>query len=389
MAMTHLLPGTEVQARGLRWEIVFSQQLGPETLYRLRGLENAVRGREMDLLHPFEAIQPIIRDLQPERAAPLRNWLVYHQAFLLEQALGADALLAVQPGRLRMEPYQLVPVLRALRMSRPRLLLADGVGLGKTIQAGLILTELMARRIAHRILVVSPSGPLLEQWKTEMRERFGLRLDHIDRARLEEVRRQTELGSNPFDAIPIAIASIDFLKQETVLDLLERSSYDVIVVDEAHHCMDPGAQGEREDSQRRKLAELLARQSDALLLLTATPHDGYDRSFASLCELLDPSLVDGEGNLPRQPLPAARRAPPQAPRQRPDHRPTLVQGSPGPIPSRSKPTPAGMPPRCSSSARCWTWSPPSCAGLSAPIATATCCRSSPCSSAACPRPRLA
>lgn len=297
MAITHLLPGTEVHARGLRWEIVFSQQLGAQTLYRLRGLENAVRGREMDVLSPFEAIQPVIRTLQPERAAPLRNWLVYHQAFLLEQALGSDALLAVQPGRLRMEPYQLVPVLRALRMSRPRLLLADGVGLGKTIQAGLILTELAARRIAHRILIVSPAGPLLEQWKTEMRERFGLRLDHIDRARLEEVRRQSELGANPFDAIPIAIASIDFLKQETVLDLLERSSYDVIVVDEAHHCMDPGSQGEREDSQRRKLAELLARQSDALLLLTATPHDGYDRSFASLCELLDPSLVDGEGNL--------------------------------------------------------------------------------------------
>lgn len=295
--MTTFLPGTEVQARGLRWEVVFSQQLGPETLYRLRGLENAVRGRELDLLHPFEPIQPIVHDLQPERAAPLRNWLVYHQAFLLEQALGADALLAVQPGRLRMEPYQLVPVLRALHMSRPRLLLADGVGLGKTIQAGLILTELVARRIAHRILIVSPAGPLLEQWKTEMRDRFGIRLDHVDRARLEEIRHETELGSNPFDYIPIGIASIDFLKQEIVLDLLERSSYDVIIVDEAHHCVDAGAQGEREDSQRRKLAELLARQSDAFLLLTATPHDGYDRSFASLCELLDPSLVDGQGNL--------------------------------------------------------------------------------------------
>ena len=167
--MSDLLPGTEVHARGLRWEIVFSQQLGPQTLFRLRGLEGAVLGRELDLLHPFEPVEPVIRELRPERAAPLRNWLVYHQAFLLEQALGGDALLAVQPGRLRIEPFQLVPALRAIRMSRPRLLLADGVGLGKTIQAGLILTELIARRIAHRILIVSPAGPLLEQWKTEMR----------------------------------------------------------------------------------------------------------------------------------------------------------------------------------------------------------------------------
>ena len=88
-------------------------------------------------------------------------------------------------------------------MSRVRLLLADGVGLGKTVQAGLLITELMARRVAHRILIVSPAGPLLEQWKNEMLQRFGLRLDVVDRARLEEIRRSTELGANPFDHIPL------------------------------------------------------------------------------------------------------------------------------------------------------------------------------------------
>ncbi|HEY9631560.1 MAG TPA: helicase-related protein [Coleofasciculaceae cyanobacterium] len=294
--MATLLPGTEVQARGLRWEVVNSDQLGQQTLYRLRCLEGDFRGDELDLLTPFELVEPVVHDLQPERATPLRNWLVYHQAFLLEQALGADVLLAVQPGRLRLEPYQLVPVLRSLKMGRVRLLLADGVGLGKTIQAGLILTELIARRVAHRILVVSPAGPLLDQWQLEMTERFGLRMDVIDRAKLEEIRRKTELGANPFDHIPLGLVSIDFLKQERVLDLLERASYDVVVLDEAHHCMDLGS-AEREDSQRRRLAEVLARRSDALLMLTATPHDGNDRSFASLCELLDPSLVDGKGML--------------------------------------------------------------------------------------------
>lgn len=292
-----LLPGTEVQARGLRWEIVTSQNLGPQTLYRLRGLENAVLGNELDVLFPFEAIEPIAHDWRPDRASPLANWLVYHQAFQLEQALGASALLSVQPGRLRLEPYQLVPVLRAIRMSRVRLLLADGVGLGKTIQAGLVITELVARRLAHRVLIVSPAGPLLQQWELEMAERFGLRLEVIDRAKLDEVRRTQELGANPFDHIPLALASIDFLKQERVLDQLERASYDVVVVDEAHHCIDAGSGQNREDSLRRRLAEVLARRSDALLLTTATPHDGHDRSFASLCELLDPSLVDGRGVL--------------------------------------------------------------------------------------------
>ncbi|NIN69743.1 MAG: DEAD/DEAH box helicase family protein, partial [Anaerolineae bacterium] len=175
--------------------------------------------------------------------------------------------------------------------------LADGVGLGKTIQAGLVLTELMARRLAHRVLVVSPAGLLLEQWKTEMLERFGLRLDVVDRARLEEIRRQSELGDNPFDHIPLGLASIDFLKQERILAQLERTSYDVVVIDEAHHCTDPGRAAEWEDSQRRRLAMLLASRCDSLLLLTATPHDGYDRSFASLLELLDPSLVDADGGI--------------------------------------------------------------------------------------------
>lgn len=87
------------------------------------------------------------------------------------------------------------------------------------------------------------------------------------------------------------------LKQERVLERLEQTAYDIVVLDEAHHCMDLGAATEREDSQRRRLAQVLARRCDAFLLLTATPHDGNDRSFASLCELLDPSLVDGRGAL--------------------------------------------------------------------------------------------
>lgn len=294
--MPELLPGTEVTARGLRWELVLTQNLGPQVLHRLRGIEGAFAGRELDLLAPFDEIIPVARGLRPENPAPLVNWLAYHQAFLLEQAFGMDALSAVQPGRLRIEPYQLVPVLRAIRMTRVRILLADAVGLGKTIQAGLLLTELIARRIAHRVLIVSPSGPLLAQWETEMSQRFGLRFQVIDRQALDTVRRSTELGAIPFDHISLGLASIDFLKQEKVLEDLERSSYDVVIIDEAHHCTEVGGD-DRDASLRRRLAEVLARRSDTLILATATPHDGNDRSFASICELLDPSLVDGAGRL--------------------------------------------------------------------------------------------
>lgn len=295
--MTTLLPGTLVSARGLQWEVVFSQPAGEETLYRLRCQEGSLRGAERDFLSPFEKLEPVSTDLRPERAAPLADWRLFHQAFLLDQALGPAAFQAVQPGRLTIQPYQLVPVMRALRMSRARLLLADGVGLGKTVEAGLVLAELIARRRAHRILIVSPAGPLLSQWRREMRDRFGLRFRVLDRDSLQEIRFASELSSNPFSHESYGLISIDFAKQEPILQQIEGAQWDVVVIDEAHHCVRLGNAGDRDDSQRRRLAETLARRTDALLLLTATPHDGFDPHFASLVELLDPSLVDGRGNL--------------------------------------------------------------------------------------------
>ena len=206
--------------------------------------------------------------------------------------------MVAEPGRVRIEPYQLVPLMRALELPRPRLLLADGVGLGKTIEAGLIACELIARRRAHRVLVITPAGPLLTQWAQELRQRFGLRFIAItDAASLQEQRRRLELGGNPFDAIALCLTSLDFAKQERVLEELERSAWDLAIIDEAHHCVGAADGTDREDTQRRRLAEVIARRSDGLLLLTATPHDGYDPHFASLIELLDPSLVDGRGGL--------------------------------------------------------------------------------------------
>lgn len=266
--------------------------------YRLRCTDGGLRGQELDVLAPFESVHAVVRELDPRRAGRLQGWRLYHDAFLLDQALGPEAFLAAQPGRLDLAPYQLVPVLRALRMSRPRLLLADGVGLGKTIQAGLVLSELIARRRAHRILIVAPAGPLLEQWDGELRTRFGLRFQKVKRwDDLQEIRRSLELGSNPFDHLSFCLTSYTFARQEKVLADLERSTWDVVVIDEAHHAFRMGTAGEREDKITRKLAEVLAKRTDGLLLLTATPHDGYDPHFASLVELLDPSLVDGRGSL--------------------------------------------------------------------------------------------
>jgi superfamily II DNA or RNA helicase len=289
--------GTRVSARGLAWDVMEVAPLGAQTLLRLRCAGGDLAGLEWEMLHPAESVAPLRSDLRPDAPGPLAAWRLLHQACLLEQVLGPTDMLLAEPGRVRIEPYQLVPLMRALELPRPRLLLADGVGLGKTIEAGLIACELIARRRAHRVLVVAPAGPLLVQWAQEMRQRFGLRFTAItDAASLQAQRRKLELGCNPFDAISLCMTSLDFAKQERVLEELERSVWDLAIIDEAHHCIS-AASTDREDTQRRRLAEVIARRSDGLLLLTATPHDGYDPHFASLIELLDPSLVDGRGGL--------------------------------------------------------------------------------------------
>ena len=279
--------GIKVAARGLEWDVTEVESLGPQQRVRLACRNGDLAGMEWEVLHPAETLSILHTDPRPEEAGPLDGWRRYHIARLLERIPGAPT----PPGRVAIEAYQRVPLLRAMDMVRPRLLLADGVGLGKTIQAGLIAAELLVRRRTHRVLIVCPPGPLLRQWEQEMRIRFGLRFTPIvDAASLRRARHGLELGGNPFDAIALCLTSMDFAKTDRVLTELERVAWDLVIIDEAHHCVG-------DENQRRRLAEVLAEKSDGLLLLTATPHDGHDPHFASLIALLDPSLVDGAGRL--------------------------------------------------------------------------------------------
>ena len=144
--------GQLVQARGLEWDILEIEPLGAQLRLHLRCIGGDLRGLEWDVLHPFETVEPVRTDAAPDHPVSLARWRLHHLAGLLDQVFGPDALVATQPGRLTIERYQLVPLMRALELPRPRLLLADDVGLGKTIQAGLIVTELIARRQAHLVV---------------------------------------------------------------------------------------------------------------------------------------------------------------------------------------------------------------------------------------------
>ncbi len=291
-----LRPGIRVRARGLTWDVLEVDGTADHRRLGLRCVDGDMAGLEWQLHVPPDPIELVDEALDPRAPARLSQWHLMHRARRLNEVPGDKAFLARVPGRVRVEPYQMVPLMRALDMPRPRLLLADGVGLGKTVQAGLIAVELIARRRARRILIVAPSGPLLLQWEQETRLRFGLKFTVVSgAAELWEVRRAHELGANPFDAVSLCITALDFAKQDHILEELERSTWDLVIIDEAHHCVGSTSPMSQENTYRRRLAEVLARQSDGMLLLTATPHDGHDEHFASLIALLDPSLVDGAG----------------------------------------------------------------------------------------------
>lgn len=207
------------------------------------------------------------------------------------------ALHAPFRSGITIEDYQLDPVARALQMPRVNLLVADDVGLGKTIEAGLVVQELLLRHRARTVLVVCPAGLQL-QWRDQMRDKFGLDFRIIDTEALQELRRTRGIHVNPWTHFPRLITSIDFLKRDRPLRLFRETlpaagepifprRFDLLIVDEAHNVAPSGSGKFAKDSQRTKAIQALAPHFEHKLFLSATPHNGYPESFQSLLELLD------------------------------------------------------------------------------------------------------
>jgi SNF2 family DNA or RNA helicase len=195
------------------------------------------------------------------------------------------------------EDYQLDPVVRAMHMPRVNLLIADDVGLGKTIETGMTMLELILRHRARRILVVCPAA-LQVQWHEQMRDKFGLDFRIVDSALMKDLRRTRGIHANPWTHFPRLITSLDFIKRERPLRLFKETlpaegesvyprRYDMLVIDEAHNCAPSGRGKYATDSLRTAAMRVLAPHFEHKLFLTATPHNGYPESFSALLELLD------------------------------------------------------------------------------------------------------
>lgn len=275
-------PGDLVKARGREWVALPAPGEGLLALRPLSGNENDIVVLAPDLeLTPVEAAR---FDL-PDDARPT----VQSKAVLLADSLRLTLRRGAGPFRsaaqLAFEPrsYQLVPLLMALRLQVPRLLIADDVGIGKTIEAGLILRELMDRGEVDAFSVLCPPH-LVDQWIIELKDRFGIDAVAVTSGTAARLERNLPLAQTLFDAYPFTVVSLDYIKAEKRRDGFARACPDFVIVDEAHACV--GTHKGRQ--QRFDLLQGLSRDLERrLVLLTATPHSGDEEAFARLLSLID------------------------------------------------------------------------------------------------------
>ena len=213
----------------------------------------------------------------------------------------ADTKTLQAPFRsgITIEEYQLEPVARALAMPRVNLLIADDVGLGKTIEAGLVVQEMLLRHRARRVIVVCPASLTLK-WQEEMEAKFGLGFQILDTDQLKELRRSHGLEANPFAVYPRTIISLQWLRTPRVQRMLDEvltsetrfpGFFDLLIVDEVHHCAPaepPKEHGYPVESKQTQAVRRLSEHSQHRLFLSATPHNGYSWSWQALLEMLDP-----------------------------------------------------------------------------------------------------
>ncbi|MDR0595062.1 MAG: DEAD/DEAH box helicase [Bifidobacteriaceae bacterium] len=289
-------PGSVVVVRDEEWLVESIDSDGDTTWLHVRGLGELVKDTTatfstvLDQIQAFDpAASKVVADASPRYRAA-RLWLESTFRKTAVPLASPEVTVSAQALADQLE-YQRVAVSRALDPDtpRPRILLADAVGLGKTIEIGMILSELARRSRGDRILIVSPRH-VLEQMQHEMWTRFALPFVRLDSAGIQRVRQHIPATRNPFTYYRKAIISIDTLKSDLYVHQIKRQRWDAVVIDESHNLSNTATQNNR-------LARTLAQMTDALILASATPHNGDAGSFAELVRLLDPTAVKPGGEL--------------------------------------------------------------------------------------------
>jgi len=299
-AQPAIAPGARVVIRDAEW-VIRKVDMSSDGGYQLTcdGISELVQSKTgiflTNLEDKVQVLDPAETQLVEDNSAGYKSSLLYIES-LLRRAVPNDERIHIG-HQAAMDPvrYQLDPALQALKQPRQRILIADSVGLGKTLEAGILVTELMRRGQGKRILVLALKS-MLTQFQKEFWNRFTIPLTRLDSVGLQRVRNRIPTNHNPFYYYDKSIISIDTLKQDTEYrTYLEQAYWDIIIIDEAHNVAERGT-----SSMRARLARLLATRSDTLIMLSATPHDGKARSFASLMNMLDPTAITDPDNYSKE-----------------------------------------------------------------------------------------
>lgn len=289
--MIEFSPGMRVIIRDEEWMIkkVETNSLNRKTIHCV-GISKLVKDHQGIFLTDLEdivAVDPAKVNLVIDDSPYFRRSRLYIESQLRQKIPTDNALHIGNRAAMDLLNFQLQPAQMALQRPRQRILIADTVGLGKTLEAGILMSELIARGKGKRILVVTVKS-MMTQFQKEMWNRFTIPLVRLDSKKIQKIRAQLPSNYNPFFYYDKTIVSIDTLKRDVEYRThLENSWWDIIVIDEAHNVAARGSH----QAQRSRLAQLLAERSDTLIMLSATPHDGKAESFASLMNMLDPTAI--------------------------------------------------------------------------------------------------
>ncbi len=289
--MIDFAPGMRVIIRDEEWMIKKAEKntMGVYALHCI-GVSSLVKDRSAIFMADIEEVIPVDpakMKLVVDESPKYRDTLLYLESQWRQRTPTDNSIHAGNKAAMDTMNYQLEPAQVALERPRQRILIADAVGLGKTLEAGILMSELIIRGKGKRILVVTGKS-MMAQFQKEMWNRFTIPLVRLDSNKIRQIRAKLPSNYNPFFYYDKTIISVDTLKNDVAYRKhLESAAWDIIVIDEAQSV---ATRGER-NSQRAKLAELLANRSDTMIMLSATPHDGKARSFASLMNMLDPTSV--------------------------------------------------------------------------------------------------
>jgi ERCC4-related helicase len=286
-------PGARLLIRDEEWLVKTTLPTNTGgTAVRVIGLSELVRNHEAIFLTELDKIaemKPEDTQLMGDDSPQYRRSRLYLESLLRRTPPTDDRIYLGDKAAIDYAPYQVQPARMALQALRPRILIADGVGLGKTIEAGIVLSELIKRGRGERILVVVVRS-MLTQFQQEIWARFSIPLVRLDSVGLQRVRARIPANKNPFYYFDRVIISIDTLKNDAQYrHYLEQCHWDVIVIDECHNVANSG-------SERSRLASLLARTCDSLIMTSATPHNGRPESFANLMNMLEPTAIADSSN---------------------------------------------------------------------------------------------